>query len=128
MNSIEHQQLRKSLALLALDKLEDGERSALRLHLLACPECRAELDDFRAVAALLREHMAGNASSNNEATSGATGNSGDSGATGSTGDSGDAWNTSKTAGGNSGDAGNGGDALAAAHGHNGAWSGMVIQH
>jgi anti-sigma factor ChrR (cupin superfamily) len=56
MNSIEHQHLRESLALLALDRLEDGERSTLGLHVLVCPECQEELDDFRAVAALLRPH------------------------------------------------------------------------
>jgi anti-sigma factor RsiW len=56
MNPIDHQRMRESLALFALDKLDAGERPALRDHVAACPRCRAELDDFREVAALLRRH------------------------------------------------------------------------
>lgn len=44
---------RGELAAAALGNIDDDARIALRAHLDGCAECRAELDDLRAVAAVL---------------------------------------------------------------------------
>jgi anti-sigma factor RsiW len=55
MTSEEHDALRLSLGIYALDKADDTERQAIREHLARCPDCHDELAEFLAVVGLLRE-------------------------------------------------------------------------
>jgi hypothetical protein len=50
-----HEELADLLGAYALDAVDDtdGEREAVRLHLLECARCRAEVEEHREVAALL---------------------------------------------------------------------------
>jgi anti-sigma factor RsiW len=50
-----HEELAELLGAYALDAVDDtdGEREAVRLHLLECARCRAEVEEHREVAALL---------------------------------------------------------------------------
>jgi anti-sigma factor RsiW len=50
-----HDELAELLGAYALDAVDDtdGEREAVRLHLLECARCRAEVEEHREVAALL---------------------------------------------------------------------------
>ncbi|MCB9373293.1 MAG: anti-sigma factor [Microthrixaceae bacterium] len=48
-----HDELRELLGAYALDAVEPGEAAAVERHLRACPQCRAEVEEHRAVAALL---------------------------------------------------------------------------
>ncbi len=50
-----HEELAELLGAYALDALDDtdGEREAVRLHVLECARCRAEVEEHREVAALL---------------------------------------------------------------------------
>ncbi len=53
-HSTEHDVLRVNLGVLALGKLDECERRVVLEHVDECRECRAELDDFLSIAALLR--------------------------------------------------------------------------
>ena len=48
-----HEEYKEMLAAAALDALDANDGDALDAHLAACPECRGELDELRAAAALL---------------------------------------------------------------------------
>ncbi|HSJ28042.1 MAG TPA: anti-sigma factor [Acidimicrobiia bacterium] len=48
-----HDAIRKLLAVHALDALEAAEAAVVEEHVSGCPDCRAELDQHRAVAALI---------------------------------------------------------------------------
>ncbi|HYY42872.1 MAG TPA: anti-sigma factor [Pyrinomonadaceae bacterium] len=50
---MKHEEYKEMLAAAALDALDRGAGGPLYAHLAACAECRAELDELRAAAALL---------------------------------------------------------------------------
>jgi hypothetical protein len=50
---LSHEELQELTGAYALDALEPDERELFELHLLDCPRCRAEVADYREVAALL---------------------------------------------------------------------------
>jgi hypothetical protein len=53
VNPHEHRALREQLGAYALGGLTETETTAVRAHLDGCPDCRAELDELRPVAAAL---------------------------------------------------------------------------
>ncbi|MBA2280779.1 MAG: anti-sigma factor [Acidimicrobiia bacterium] len=55
MTLIEHAELQELLGAYALHALDDHEVDAVEAHLPTCPQCRAEVDDFREVTALLAQ-------------------------------------------------------------------------
>jgi anti-sigma factor RsiW len=50
---LSHQELQELTGAFALDAVEPDEREAMELHLLECPRCRAEVAEYREVAAFL---------------------------------------------------------------------------
>lgn len=53
MTELSHRDIEELLAAFCLDAVDDDERAAIEAHLPACPRCRAEVADYREVAALL---------------------------------------------------------------------------
>ena len=50
---LSHEELRELTGAYALDAVEPDERELVELHLMECPRCRAEVAEFREVAAFL---------------------------------------------------------------------------
>jgi hypothetical protein len=50
---LSHEELQELTGAYALDAVEPDEREAMELHLLECPRCRAEVAEYREVAAFL---------------------------------------------------------------------------
>jgi anti-sigma-K factor RskA len=50
---LSHEELRALTGAYALDAVEPDERELIELHLMECPRCRAEVAEFREVAAFL---------------------------------------------------------------------------
>ena len=50
---LSHEELQALTGAYALDAVEPDEREAMELHLLECPRCRAEVAEYREVAAFL---------------------------------------------------------------------------
>jgi hypothetical protein len=50
---LSHEELRELTGAYALDAVEPEEREAIELHLLECPRCRADVAEYREVAAFL---------------------------------------------------------------------------
>jgi hypothetical protein len=50
---LSHEELRALTGAFALDAVEPDERELVELHLMECPRCRAEVAEFREVAAFL---------------------------------------------------------------------------
>jgi len=53
-----HDEANELLAALALDAVDDAERTAIEEHVAQCPRCRSELDGLREVAAALGNSVA----------------------------------------------------------------------
>jgi len=52
-----HDEASELLAVLALDALEDGERTEIEAHVAQCPRCQRELDALREVASALGDSV-----------------------------------------------------------------------
>jgi hypothetical protein len=53
MRTFSHDELQELLGAFALNATDPEERDAIERHLTECPRCRAEVEDFREVAAML---------------------------------------------------------------------------